>query len=384
MNAAANHEEDSTRAAAAAPLFSILLPTHNRADVLPFALRSVFAQTAGDFELLIVGDGCTDNTAVVVAQFADPRVRWFDLPKAPNFGYANRNVALREARGHYIAFMTHDDLWLPDHLELMADCLEVHDGAEIAYSRPLWVVPRGLVAPAAFNLNDPETLELFLRRARNSIASCCVVHRRECLVKYGYWDESLPIGGDWDMWVRIIAGGGGPHNFAYLPQPTSLHFRANWRTEATTGQSHLRVWKTLHEHDNYLPPALKIHVPENMTEQEATWNAILADPRGWTRNLRAAVVETLDTRVAQSDRLLLTMLRVQGQERDDAQAARLIDPARQLETLAHLTGELEYLRVSFAWKMVRRLRRLQTRALPPDTRREKIWRRLSLVARKLR
>jgi len=52
----------------------------------------------------------------------------------------------------------------------------------------------------------------------------------------------------------------------------------------------------------------------------------------------------------------------------------LIDSTRQLNTLAHLTGELEYLQVSFARKMVRRLRRLQASAVPPDTRREKIWR----------
>jgi glycosyltransferase involved in cell wall biosynthesis len=166
------------------PLVSILLPTHNRADVLPFAIHSVLAQTIQDFELLIVGDGCTDNTAEVVKSFTDSRIQWFDLPKAPNFGYANRNVALKSARGSYIAFMAHDDLWLSDHLEILSRAFK-DDKVEIAYSRPLWVIPRGLIVPGTFNLNFYPVLEKFLSRERSEIPASCIMHREECFQKYG-------------------------------------------------------------------------------------------------------------------------------------------------------------------------------------------------------
>ena len=98
------------------PSISILMPTHSRTDVIGFAIESVLAQSVEDFELLVVGDGCAPGTAEIVSGYRDQRIRFFDLPKAPFFGYANRNVAMREARGKYIGFAPDDDLLFPDHL----------------------------------------------------------------------------------------------------------------------------------------------------------------------------------------------------------------------------------------------------------------------------
>jgi Glycosyltransferases involved in cell wall biogenesis len=129
------------------PLVTILLPTHNRADVLRYAIRSVMWQTEQDFELLIVGDGCTDDTREVVAGFRDarPLVR---PAKAPFSGYANRNIALRQALGRYITYAQHDDIMLPDHVERLIAALEA-SGADWVYSRPLWCMPDGFIFPSS-------------------------------------------------------------------------------------------------------------------------------------------------------------------------------------------------------------------------------------------
>ncbi len=356
-----------------APRFSILLPTHNRADVLAYAIRSVLAQIFGDFELLIVGDGCTDATASVVGSFKDARIRWFELPKAPHFGYANRNVALREARGALVAFMAHDDLWLPDHLQLLAQTFD-SPHVEIAYSRPLWVIPAGLIAPLSFNLHHAETLRQFLSRKRNSIPAGCVVHRRECFDRYGYWNDALECNGDWDMWARIIEGGGA-RNFAFVTEPTCLHFRANWRTEATTGLPTLRVWKQLHTIAGFMPDALKIPVADGETEQEACWKLLAAGAQSsWTPSLRAAVHQVIDQRIAQSDEVMLEIIR--QADAGHAEAAPLLESFTHMEKLREITTDIEHTQVSFSWKLVNYLRALKSRTLPPGTRREHVWLRI--------
>lgn len=100
-----------------APLVSIVCATYNRSDVLGFALGSVLAQTSSDWELLVVGDACTDDTAAVVASFADDRITFHN--RAVNHGEqsATNNDGVAMAHGELLAFLNHDDVWMPDHLE---------------------------------------------------------------------------------------------------------------------------------------------------------------------------------------------------------------------------------------------------------------------------
>jgi glycosyltransferase involved in cell wall biosynthesis len=268
--------------------FSVLMPTHNRADVIGYAIRSVLAQSEGDFELLIVGDGCTDNTAEVVAAFKDSRIRWFDLPKAPHFGYANRNIALKQAVGEYIAFAAHDDLLLPDHLALLAKTLE-QTQAEWAYSRPLWVSTDGFVVPFAINLTNADELEHFLIRA-NWIPASCVVHRRGCFAKYGYWPEDREIAADWAYWIRIIEGGA-RSNFAYCRTPTTMHFVAGWR-RAAPNMIHRALAQIGGKARSWWPEPLKLAIPAGALDQEVFFDALQSP--NYVANLRGGVDRVIE------------------------------------------------------------------------------------------
>lgn len=118
------------------PSVSVVMSTYNRSDVLRCAITTVVAQTVTDWELIVVGDACTDDTASVVESFGDPRIRFVN--RSENFGEQsgpnNEGVAL--ARGRYIAFLNHDDLWLPRHLELCIDAIE-KSGADLVFTEPL-------------------------------------------------------------------------------------------------------------------------------------------------------------------------------------------------------------------------------------------------------
>lgn len=276
--------------AADAPRFSVLLPTHQRADVIGHAIASVLAQSTPDFELLVVGDGCTDGTAEVVASFADPRIRWFDLPKAPAFGYANRNIALREARGDLVAFMAHDDLYLPDHLEQMARPFD-DPRVDWAYSRPVWVSPDGVVIPFAVDLRKPDQMHAFMTRG-NTIPASCVVHRRSCGTRVGEWPEDVPSAGDWEYWKRIIRATGS-HGIAYVEAATALHFRAAWRTDGVWGPPPLDSWLAVAAGPSW-PASLRVPVPPGGSEQSVFLERSQADPAGWPARLRQGVAEAID------------------------------------------------------------------------------------------
>jgi glycosyltransferase involved in cell wall biosynthesis len=249
------------------PRFSVLLPTHNRPDVLGYAIRSVLAQTETSLELLIVADGCLPSTAEVVGRFTDPRIRFFDLPKAPYFGYANRNIALRQARGKYVASAAHDDLWLPDHLELMGQLLD-RTGVPWAYSRPLWVSTDGIVVPFGTNLLLPDELAHFLAR-NNTIPAGCVVHTRQALEEAGYWPERATMMGDWILWTRILQGDS--QRLAYLRQPTQLHFRANWKKSRHSNSFEVKRWLSLADRKDWWPTGLKIPSVPGQTVQQTIW-----------------------------------------------------------------------------------------------------------------
>src|SRR6266436_1644596 len=119
------------------PSVTVIIATYHWSSVLPYSIGSVLRQTFTDFEVLVVGDGCTDESEAVVRGVGDPRVKWINLPTNTGHQSEPNNEGLRQARGQFIAYLGHDDLWLPHHLSCLISALK--QGADLAYGLNLYV-----------------------------------------------------------------------------------------------------------------------------------------------------------------------------------------------------------------------------------------------------
>jgi glycosyltransferase involved in cell wall biosynthesis len=179
----------------------VVLPTYRRPHTIGFAIASVLRQTHRSLTLHVVGDGCSGETEAVVRAFDDPRVRFRRFPKATGFGYVHRNVVLKESDAPYVAYMTDDDLWFPDHLERALDVL-VRESLGLVAFRSIQVRHPDVLDPYFFafdwRLGPPSR---WLRNWFMGSVNC--VHRRDVFEKVGYWNDRLFRFGDREFYNRV-------------------------------------------------------------------------------------------------------------------------------------------------------------------------------------
>jgi glycosyltransferase involved in cell wall biosynthesis len=209
----------------------VIIATYNWSAVLRYAINSVLRQTMDDFELLVIGDGCTDDSEMVVTSIADPRVRWINLPSNTGNQAGPNNRGLAEARGKFIAYLGHDDLWLGHHLECMIAAFESSD-AGVAVSLLSRIFPGKRVGSPLFS--GPN--------GSRGGAPCCTVYRRSVTDRIGGWKDyrELRLPPDSDLFARARAAG-----FAsvFVPRLTALKFPASVRKNVYREKpSHEQAW----------------------------------------------------------------------------------------------------------------------------------------------
>ena len=216
-----------------APRVTVIIATYNWATVLPCSIGSVLDQTFADFELLVIGDGCTDESAAVVGAVRDPRVEWVNLPANTGHQSGPNNEGLQRARGGVVAYLGHDDLWLPHHLEVLVPVVE--GGAAAAHTSVLDVNVRyGITI-------TPATGWVYTRGDWIPPTSFAVA--RPALVAAGGWRGPRSTGDldpEADLLARIDAIAGPP---AWVPRLTCVKLPAStrrnvYRTRPSFEQEH--------------------------------------------------------------------------------------------------------------------------------------------------
>ncbi len=202
---------------------TVVIPVYNGTDYLREAIDSVLAQTFTAYELLVIDDGSTDGTWELIQSYGS-RLR--GIHKS-NGGVASAlNVGIQHARGQWIAWLSHDDTFLPDKLRVQLECLANSPDARVCYT-DYWVVDEhsereGILRMPAY------PSDRFVRHLFQCMFVCgsTVLAHRDCFAAEGLFNDTLRYSQDADMWLRLARR----FSFVHLPEPL-----IQWRFHAGQG-----------------------------------------------------------------------------------------------------------------------------------------------------
>ena len=186
------------------PKFSVIIPVYNAAATLPQTLESVAKQSLADFEVVLVDDGSTDNSAEIVISETKG---WENgqVISQENMGLGNaRNVAAKAARADWLVFLDADDYWAADKLSVLNDAIRQNPNAELFYHPIFEKYPNGNMRKRAFwevsNLAD------FVEKGNPFVPSAVAI-KRDVFFKAGGFAEDRNQVEDLLLWFKLLAGG---------------------------------------------------------------------------------------------------------------------------------------------------------------------------------
>ncbi|MEI6407205.1 MAG: glycosyltransferase [Actinomycetes bacterium] len=188
------------------PKATVIIPTHDHASTLPMTIASVQRQYEQDFEVVIIGDGVTDELRQVARECekSDSRITFLDLPKGPHHGDTYRDAVIRESKSENIFYLCDDDLLLRSHLSNLLQLLETKDFVQ---SRNGYIHVDQSIHIFPTDLSKPEFIEWHLREPhRNAVSLTGTAHRKSTYSELPVGWES-PAGNEWTdhfMWKKFF------------------------------------------------------------------------------------------------------------------------------------------------------------------------------------
>lgn len=217
-----------------APLVSVIIPAYNMGRFVTQAIQSVLDQTYSHVEIHVVDDGSTDDTAnVMKALEGHPKVNYHYQENKGESGA--RNTGLRVSKGEFIAFCDADDLWMPRKLELQLPCFDGRPEIGVVYTNTLHVdidnQPIETYQTTRYNGNISAKLLL-----KNFVTGATSMVRKKCFDQVGFYDETLKVCQDYDMWLRLST----VCEFFYLDEITYRY--RQWPGQVSNGKNELKFF----------------------------------------------------------------------------------------------------------------------------------------------
>lgn len=199
-------------------LVSIVIATYNMGGYIESAIDSILKQSYQNFELIVVDDGSADDTEQRMSAYRDnAKIKYI---KQENQGQPKaKNRGLKETTGTYVAFCDADDLWEPNKLELQVACFGKDPDIGVVYSDVSYIDGNGVPIEKDkpyVRYSGFVTEQLILK---NFIPFGTALVKKKCFETHGCFDEALPMGIDWDLWLRFSLD----YKFHYLNEETYIY-----------------------------------------------------------------------------------------------------------------------------------------------------------------
>ena len=215
------------------PRFSVVVAVYNKESYIRATLESVLKQTFGDLELVVYNDGSTDSSKSIINSINDNRIRYYE---GPNKGAgAARNTALSKAKGELIALLDADDIWRPDHLEVLDKAIRRYPDQRVFATDSILLQDQFQYGRTYSGGPYRETtvVDFFQASLVDSIInSSTLVVYPEVLEKVGIYDPGIKSGQDTDLWIRI----GLEYRVVFIPRVT-VHIVRDWSSLSRSTKS---------------------------------------------------------------------------------------------------------------------------------------------------
>lgn len=190
------------------PKVTILIPVYNGSNFIKQAIQSAINQTYKNIEILVINDGSTDNgkTEKVIKEFGD-KVKYI---KKENGGVASAlNLGIEEATGEYIAWLSHDDIYLPNKIEKEIKALEkLEDKNTIIFSNFELIDENGITFSTTNftkNIRKEKFCQGIYPVLKGAVNGCSILIPKICFEDAGYFKEELKTTNDYEMWIRLFS-----------------------------------------------------------------------------------------------------------------------------------------------------------------------------------
>lgn len=334
------------------PRFTVVVPTFDHGPTLERSVPSALAQSVEDIEVFVVGDGAPDVTREIMARLcaSDARVRFFDNPKGPGNGEIHRAAALREASGDLVAYLADDDLWMPEHLEVLGALLE---DADFAHTYPIRVEADGSIGEWTVDLARSWYREAMLQ-GTNFVPFGCAGHTMALYRRLPHGWRTKPEGtwSDLYMWQQILSVPG--VRAASGTRPTVIHLpsslRRGWSVDRRLRE--LDEWAGRMPEPGWREDLLAAVLSHSWAGRTSAWEG-LQEHRRALEDLREAV-----TTRREREEDLVAQIRRLGEDRDEERRSLEGQLSGYREELRSREGELAAIRATRTWRWRERALRL--------------------------